>query len=417
MMIGPGEPGDAHTAEEKVEKRALIKRPRFTGGSSAIWTERRRDDERPRLAAGGGPGKPFSGGSRIWPIPRASTSVWGSLLFQRRGPSWTAFPAGSAAGLSVIRPTPGFRSSGPDRGSAGPDVDPGRLRHRRFEEALFLALSVLVDPGGEVPGSRSRISHLRPDRPALGRPSRLLSVGREDGFVLKASRIKPLLSEKTKAVILNSPANPTGAVHPRTGSNNGGLLAERGILPVSDEVYRELYWRPPPGIDRTWMPDAIVVDSLSKSCAMTGWRLGWCVVPSALAPAVTAIHQMAVMCAPVPSQRAAILVFDGAADQERKKTWPSSAAAATQRQDPTKPPGPSLHRAGRRFLYLFGCLLVAGGPGRIPGYRPRPGRSDEVVTIPGIFRSGRGGDSSGCRLPGRRRTSPRASAGSPPSGA
>jgi len=204
---------------------------------------------------------------------------------------------------------------------------------------------------------------------------------------LKASRIKPLLSEKTKAVILNSPANPTGAVHPRTEIERlAGLLAERGILPVSDEVYRELYYgdRRPESI-RTWMPDAIVVDSLSKSCAMTGWRLGWCVVPSALAPAVTAIHQMAVMCAPVPSQRAAILVFDGAADQERKENLAElrrrrNAAVKTLR---SRLGLPFIEPEGAFYIFLDVSSWRADLGGSLDIALGLAGRT-KVVTIPGI---------------------------------
>ncbi len=272
--------------------------------------------------------------------------------------------------------------------SAGPDVDPGRVCVTAgSEDALFLALSVLVDPGDEVlvpdPGfpTYARIVRLWGGLPVF------YPLAREDGFVLKASRIKPLLSEKTKAVILNSPANPTGAVHPRTEIERlAGLLTERGILPVSDEVYRELYYgdRRPESI-RTWMPDAIVVDSLSKSCAMTGWRLGWCVVPSALAPAVTAIHQMAVMCAPVPSQRAAILVFDGAADQERKENLAElrrrrNAAVKTLR---SRLGLPFIEPEGAFYIFLDVSSWRADLGGSLDIALGLAGRT-KVVTIPGI---------------------------------
>ncbi len=272
--------------------------------------------------------------------------------------------------------------------SAGPDVEPGRVCVTAgSEEALFLALSVLVDPGDEVlvpdPGfpTYARIVRLWGGLPVF------YPLAPEDGFVLKASRIEPLLAEKTKTVILNSPANPTGAVHPRKEIERlAGLLAERGILPVSDEVYRELYYgdRRPESI-RTWMPDAIVVDSLSKSCAMTGWRLGWCVVPSALAPAVTAIHQMAVMCAPVPSQRAAILIFDGAADQERNENMAElrrrrRAAVETLRSGLDLP---FIEPEGAFYIFLDVSSWRADLGSSLDIALGLAGRA-KVVTIPGI---------------------------------
>lgn len=272
--------------------------------------------------------------------------------------------------------------------AAGPDVEPGRVCVTAgSEEALFLALSVLVDPGDEVlvpdPGfpTYARIVRLWGGLPVF------YPLAPEDGFVLKASRIEPLLAEKTKTVILNSPANPTGAVHPRKEIERlAGLLAERGILPVSDEVYRELHYgdRRPESI-RTWMPDAIVVDSLSKSCAMTGWRLGWCVVPSALAPAVTAIHQMAVMCAPVPSQRAAILIFDGAADQERNENMAElrrrrRAAVETLRSGLDLP---FIEPEGAFYIFLDVSSWRADLGSSLDIALGLAGRA-KVVTIPGI---------------------------------
>jgi len=205
---------------------------------------------------------------------------------------------------------------------AGSDVDPDRVCVTSgSEEALFLSLAVLVDPGDEV---------LVPDPgfPAYPKIVRLWGgvpvfypLDRNDRFALRSRWVESLLTEKTKAVILNSPNNPTGAVY--AGEETGRLaqvLAERGIVPISDEVYREIYYgETRPESIRTRLPEAIVVDSLSKSCAMTGWRLGWCVVPPQLAKPVVGIHQMAVTCASVPAQRAAILVFDGAADEERGK--------------------------------------------------------------------------------------------------
>ncbi|MCX6565399.1 MAG: aminotransferase class I/II-fold pyridoxal phosphate-dependent enzyme [Candidatus Aminicenantes bacterium] len=204
----------------------------------------------------------------------------------------------------------------------GPDVDPDRVCVTSgSEEALFLSLAVLVDPGDEV---------LVPDPgfPAYPKIVRLWGgvpvyypLDRGDGFALRSRRLESLVTEKTKAVILNSPNNPTGAVYAGDEFDRlAAALAERGVVPISDEVYREIYYgKTRPESIRTRLPEAIVVDSLSKSFAMTGWRLGWCVVPPGLAKPVIAIHQMAVTCASVPAQRATLIAFDGGADDERQK--------------------------------------------------------------------------------------------------
>jgi aspartate/methionine/tyrosine aminotransferase len=205
---------------------------------------------------------------------------------------------------------------------AGGDIDPERVCVTSgAEEALFLSLSVLLDPGDEV---------LVPDPgfPAYAAIARLWGgipvsypLRREDRFALRSGLIEPRLSERTRAVIINSPANPTGAVHSSGELERlAGILSGRGILPISDEVYRNLYYGGArPASIRSWFPEAIVVDSLSKSASMTGWRLGWSIVPPDLSQAVTAVHQLAVTCASVPAQRAGLLVLEGAADLERRE--------------------------------------------------------------------------------------------------
>ncbi|MBN1938901.1 MAG: pyridoxal phosphate-dependent aminotransferase [Candidatus Aminicenantes bacterium] len=204
---------------------------------------------------------------------------------------------------------------------AGGDLDPSCVCVTSgSEEALFLALSILVDPGDEIlipePGFPSYAGIVR----LWGGRAVSYPLRPEDGFTLRSESLAPLLSEKTKAIVINSPSNPTGAVHPASELQRlAGILDERNISAISDEVYRDLYYgNDRPASIRTWLPDTIVVDSLSKTSAMTGWRLGWCITPPGLAQAVTAVHQLAVTCASVPAQRAALLVLEGAADEERR---------------------------------------------------------------------------------------------------
>lgn len=204
----------------------------------------------------------------------------------------------------------------------GGNADPGRVCVTSgSEEALFISLAVLINPGDEVlvpdPGfpAYSGIVKLWGGVPV---PYRL---DRADGFAFRSEQVISALTPRSRGVIFNSPHNPTGTVAAGAElERTAAALAERGVVPISDEVYRDIYFGPArPESIRTWMPEAIVVDSLSKSDAMTGWRLGWCVVPPELAKPVVGIHQMAVTCASVPAQRAALSVFDGAADEERRK--------------------------------------------------------------------------------------------------
>jgi aspartate/methionine/tyrosine aminotransferase len=205
---------------------------------------------------------------------------------------------------------------------SGPGIDPERVCVTSgSEEALFLALAVLVDPGDEVlipdPGFASYPKIVR----LWGGVPVPYTLHRDDGFGLRPEAIEAVLTPRTKAVILNSPNNPTGAVYaPDEIRRLAEILNERGIVPISDEVYREIvYGENPPASILTWAPSGMRVDSLSKSCAMTGWRLGWCVVPPDFIKPVIGIHQLAVTCASTVSQRAALIALGGEADEEKKR--------------------------------------------------------------------------------------------------
>lgn len=205
--------------------------------------------------------------------------------------------------------------------SLAPGVDSGRVCVTSgSEEALFLVLAALVEAGDEVlipnPGfpTYEKIVRLWGGLPVS------YPLFWEDRFALRCEKIEPLLTDRTKAIILNSPGNPTGAVHPGSELERlAAILAGRGVVPVSDEVYRGIFYgSAKPASIRDYWPGAITVDSLSKNAAMTGWRLGWCILPSEMVSPVVAIHQMAMTCASVPAQRAALTVFGGEADEERK---------------------------------------------------------------------------------------------------
>jgi aspartate aminotransferase len=185
------------------------------------------------------------------------------------------------------------------------------------QEALFATLMAWVDVGEEVlvpdPGfpAYPAIARLAGARPVPYRSSA------SNGFRFDASAIEPLISARTRAIVLNNPANPTGGVIPLEELRKvEGLAIEHDLLVVSDEVYREIYFeeRPPSYLDVS--TEGIVVSSLSKVASMTGWRLGWAVgSPERLRP-IRVVHQYAVTCAPTLSQRSALAAFDSAARQK-----------------------------------------------------------------------------------------------------
>jgi len=188
------------------------------------------------------------------------------------------------------------------------------------QEALMAVLMVIVNAGDEIlvpdPGFPAYAALVRL---AGGEPA-TYPLFPEAGFKMNAGRVLGALTGKTKAVILNSPNNPSGAVYAgRELETLAAGLNERSVLAISDEVYKEIAFGKPPDSIASYMDRCVVIDSLSKSYGMTGWRIGWCVVPPDMAKSLAGFHQLAVTCASALSQRAAIHALKGFADEERKR--------------------------------------------------------------------------------------------------
>ena len=179
------------------------------------------------------------------------------------------------------------------------------------QEALFDVVFALVGPGDEVlvpnPGYVSlrycgRVWPVQTPVPYSMRASH--------GFRLDLEELEALVSPRTRALILNTPSNPTGRSLTLEQLRAAARLAdERDLVLVSDEIYRETYFgsSPPSAMDAT--DAAIVICGLSKAAAMTGWRLGWACGPQAIIDKVTVLHQNTSICASTLTQRAALALF------------------------------------------------------------------------------------------------------------
>lgn len=182
------------------------------------------------------------------------------------------------------------------------------------QEALYLAIKGLLDP------QRDEALVVTPTFPAYQKLCRMEGVAVREvmldastGFAPDAARVLAAITPRTRLVCLASPCNPTGRVWPEAELRAlcRGLLAlpEPPYL-LSDEVYAELYYtgsRPPS--PATMYPRTLVASSLSKSCALTGLRLGWLLAPTEVAPTLFKAHQFAVSCADTLAQRAALGIF------------------------------------------------------------------------------------------------------------
>jgi aminotransferase len=177
-------------------------------------------------------------------------------------------------------------------------------------EALDLAMRAILNPGDEViMADPCYVSYAPCVCLAGGRPVKV-PTRVEDNFELRVEDIFRYLSEKTKAILLGYPANPTGAVMSREKLSQIAELARRNnLLVVSDEIYARLVY----GVEEVCfsslpgMKDStILLGGFSKAYAMTGWRLGYAAGNCDIIAAMTKIHQYTMLCAPIGAQKAGI---------------------------------------------------------------------------------------------------------------
>ncbi|PIU57370.1 MAG: aromatic amino acid aminotransferase, partial [Chloroflexi bacterium CG07_land_8_20_14_0_80_51_10] len=177
-------------------------------------------------------------------------------------------------------------------------------------EALDLAMRAIINPGEEV---------IIPDPSYVAyMPCTILAGGTfvpvptdvENDFKTEAAQIEKRITERTKAILLGYPNNPTGAVMGRADLTEIAKVAQRhNLLVISDEIYDRLVY----GVEHTCfasLPDmqerTILVGGFSKAYAMTGWRIGYAAAPADIIEAMMKIHQYVMMCAPIMGQMAAI---------------------------------------------------------------------------------------------------------------
>jgi aspartate aminotransferase len=174
-------------------------------------------------------------------------------------------------------------------------------------EGLMAVALTLYDPGDEVlvpnPGFVLYAPHAR----LAGAVPVPYGLPAADGYLPDASELESLITPRTRAIVVNSPANPTGAVFPKATVDRIVAFADRHeITIVSDEVYEQIVY------DRAatsfWgrSDRAIVVNSFSKTLATTGWRIGFLVAPRSLAVELNKLHYHIMACPPTPVQAAVL---------------------------------------------------------------------------------------------------------------
>jgi aspartate/methionine/tyrosine aminotransferase len=191
--------------------------------------------------------------------------------------------------------------------------------------ALYTALMSVLDAGDEVLIPDPGWPNYESIAVLAGAKAHRYPLPARDGFIPDPDDIARRIGPRTKAILLNSPGNPTGAVFPADVVAAIGALAERaGVYIVSDEIYEDIIFdglRHTSFLDHAPADRVFIVGGASKSYAMTGWRLGWLIAPFAAAPLAVKLQEPVVSCAPTPSQIAAEAALAGpqtAVDEGRR---------------------------------------------------------------------------------------------------
>ena len=142
--------------------------------------------------------------------------------------------------------------------------------------AIFMSILSVINPGDEVIITDPHYACYPQIIKIAGGVPRKVRVSEENGFQIDVSEIKRSITDKTKAIILNSPSNPTGAILKKQVFKE---IAELGVLIISDEIYHGLEYTKKADSVYQFTDNAFVINGFSKLYAMTGWRLGYIIAP------------------------------------------------------------------------------------------------------------------------------------------
>ena len=178
---------------------------------------------------------------------------------------------------------------------------------------LLLALALYVDPGDEIlvpdPGYPGYRHFVR----AFEGVARALAVSPRSAFQPTLELVRAAWGPRTKGLVLGSPSNPTGTLIERAELERvAHFVAERGGVLIADEIYQGLVYGQPPASALGLPGEVVLVNSFSKYFCMTGWRLGWVVLPEARVRDFEKLAQHFYICAPSAAQHAALAAFEPA---------------------------------------------------------------------------------------------------------
>lgn len=251
------------------------------------------------------------------------------------------------------------------------------------QEAMYVVIKTLLDP------TRDELLIVEPAFPSYqkmasleGIAARGVTMREEEDFAFDAERLAAAIGERTRAIVICSPCNPTGRVLTNASAKNLAAALERRrgqpIWLIHDEIYREQTFVDDSAELARHYSHTIVTNSLSKSNALTGLRLGWIIGPGGVVEQAIKLHAWATSCADTFAQQAALHVFRTPGALEEHAGW------YRERREELLD---ALRETGLRFIPVDGtfyvCVRLPDGTRSLDAAHELIERYD-VVAIPGI---------------------------------
>lgn len=232
---------------------------------------------------------------------------------------------------------------------------------------LFAALQAVLNPGDEVIFSSPYwVSYPEMVKLAGGVP-KFISTLEAEQFKLKASQLDKAVTKKTKVLIINSPSNPTGVIYSRQDWENLAEVLRKhpSLLVISDDIYKSLIFSSQDYLHLLEVaPDlknqVLLVNGVSKSFSMTGWRCGWGVGPEHLIKAMSNYQSHSVSCASSISQAASIIALNECEEEVKKSKLLLKKRAEILETELSKIPGLSLLKPEATFYAFLNIKYYLG---------------------------------------------------------
>ena len=180
-------------------------------------------------------------------------------------------------------------------------------------EAMMAVMMGCIDPGDEVIVFEPFYENYGPDAIMAGAQPKFVRL-RGPEWTFDPDELKRAFSNRTRAIVINSPNNPTGKVFTREELEMiASLCLQWDVLAISDEIYERIVYDARPHVSVASLPGmanrTVVTSGLSKTYSVTGWRIGWAIAPAALTGGIRKIHDFLTVAAPTPFMDAGVVAL------------------------------------------------------------------------------------------------------------